>query len=109
MEYTKPFLTFEEQADLLMKDRGMVADRDDLIRHLQDVGYYRLSGYWHIHKKHGSDEFWEGTTFKRVWDMYVFDRQFRLVVLDAVERVEVYMRTQLAYLLAASRPAPLAS
>ena len=29
----------------------MVADRDDLIRHLQDVGYYRLSGYWHIHKK----------------------------------------------------------
>lgn len=100
MEYTKPFLTFEEQADLLMKDRGMVADRDDLIRHLQDVGYYRLSGYWHIHKKHGSDEFWEGTTFKRVWDMYVFDRQFRLVVLDAVERVEVYMRTQLAYLLA---------
>ena len=100
MEYTKPFLTFEEQADLLMKDRGMVADRDDLIHHLQDVGYYRLSGYWHIHKKHGSDEFWEGTTFKRVWDMYVFDRQFRLVVLDAVERVEVYMRTQLAYLLA---------
>lgn len=100
MEYTKPFLTFEEQADLLMKDRGMVADRDDLIRHLQDVGYYRLSGYWHIHKKHGSDEFWEGTRFKRVWDMYVFDRQFRLVVLDAVKRVEVYMRTQLAYLLA---------
>lgn len=100
MEYTKPFFTFEEQADLLMKDRGMVADRDDLICHLQDVGYYRLSGYWHIYKKRGLDEFWEGTTFKRVWDIYVFDRQFRLVVLDAVERVEVYMRTQLAYLLA---------
>lgn len=100
MEYTKPFLTFEQQADLLMNDRGMVADRDDLINHLRDVGYYRLSGYWHIHKKQGSDEFWEGTTFRRVWDMYVFDRQFRLVVFDAVERVEVYMRTQLAYILA---------
>lgn len=99
MEYTKPFLTFDQQADLLEK-RGLVANRDDLIRHLQDVGYYRLSGYWHIHKKRGSDDFWEGVTFKRVWDMYVFDRQFRLVVLDAVERVEVYMRTQLAYLLA---------
>lgn len=100
MEYTKPFLTFEQQADLLIKDRGMIADRDVLVRHLQDVGYYRLSGYWHIHKKRGSDEFWEGTTFERVWATYVFDRQFRLVVLDAVERVEVYMRTQLAYLLA---------
>ena len=32
MEYTKPFLTFEQQADLLMEERGMVADRDDLIR-----------------------------------------------------------------------------
>ena len=31
--------------------------------------------------------------------MYVFDRQFRLVVFDAVEGVEVYMRTQLAYIL----------
>lgn len=32
--------------------------------------------------------------------LYVFDRQFRLVVLDAIERVEVYMRARLAYLLA---------
>lgn len=100
MQYTKPYLAFEEQADLLMEERGMIADRDDLIRHLQDFGYYRLSGYWHIHKKRGSDEFWEGTTFKRVWYMYVFDRHFRLVVLNTVERVEVYMRTQLACLLA---------
>ena len=100
MEYTKPFLSFEQQANLLIEDRGMIADRDDLVEHLKDVGYYRLSGYWHIYKKNGSDKFWEGTTFRRVWDMYVFDRQFRLVVLDAVERVEIYMRNQLAYLLA---------
>lgn len=100
MKYTKPFLTYEQQADLLMVERGMQADRESLIRHLQDVGYYRLSGYWHIFKKDGRDEFWEGTTFDRIWSLYVFDRQFRLVVLDAIERVEVYMRTQLAYLLA---------
>lgn len=101
MEYAKPFLTFEQQADLLIDKRGMLADREDLIRRLRNVGYYRLSGYWHIYKKHdGTDEFWEGTTFERVWEMYLFDRQFRLVVLDAVEHIEIYMRTQLAYLLA---------
>ena len=27
----------------------------------KNVGYYSLSGNWHIHKKRGSDEFWEGT------------------------------------------------
>ena len=31
MEYIKPFLTFEQQANLLMEDRGMIADRDDLL------------------------------------------------------------------------------
>jgi abortive infection bacteriophage resistance protein len=35
-----------------------------------------------------------------VWDLYTFDRQLRFITLDAIERVEVYMRTQLAYRLA---------
>lgn len=107
-EYTKPWLTFDEQADLLMGERGLVADRDVLIAHLQNVGYYRLSGYWYIFKRKpeavedcGKDErFVEGMTFNRIWKLYTFDRQFRLVVLDAIERVEVYFRTQLAYELA---------
>lgn len=36
-EYKKPWLTFEEQADLLIVERGLVADRDDLIAHLANV------------------------------------------------------------------------
>ncbi len=107
MEYAKPWLTLDQQADLLI-GRGMRADRDDLIAHLADVGYYRLSGYWYVFKRQpepgedgGADErFVEGTTFGDVWSLYTFDRQFRLVVLDAIERVEVYFRTQLAYELA---------
>ncbi len=98
MKYEKPFRTFEEQADLLMS-RGMHANRGELIQRLQDVGYYRLSGYWHIFKC-DDDTFRDGTALERVWDLYTFDRQFRLVTLDAVERVEVYLRTQLAYELA---------
>ena len=99
MEYTKPFKTYEEQAEILIDQRGMVADRASLIEHLQDAGYYRLSGYWHIFKQ-PDDTFKEGTAFAKVWDLYTFDRQFRLVVFDAIERVEVYFRTQLAYELA---------
>lgn len=83
----------------LIDQRGMVADRASLIEHLQDAGYYRLSGYWHIFKQ-PDDMFRGGTTFAKVWDLYTFDRQFRLVVFDAIERVEVYFRTQLAYELA---------
>lgn len=98
MEYSKPWLIFERQADLLINERGLIADRDCLIAHLADIGYYRLSGYWYNFKrKPVSDEdgekderFVEGTTFEQVWKLYVFDRQFRLVVLDAIERIEVF-------------------
>ena len=98
MKYEKPFKTYEEQADLLLA-RGMVANRAYLVQHLQDVGYYRLSGYWHVFKR-SDDTFREGTSFEKVWDLYTFDRQFKLITLDAIERVEIYLRTQLAYELA---------
>lgn len=100
MKYEKPFLSFDDQADRLIS-RGMECDRDDLIIHLKDVGYYRLSGYWYDYKNE-DDSFQQGTQFPNVWDIYTFDRQFRLIVFDAIERVEVYFRTQLAHALAES-------
>lgn len=98
MEYAKPYLSFEQQADKLIK-RGMQCNRESLIEHLSDVGYYRLSGYWYIYRN-PDGTFREGTTFDSIWQDYVFDRQFRLVALDAIERVEIYFRTQLAHVLA---------
>lgn len=95
MKFTKPLLTFEQQADLLLQ-RGMVADRALLIERLSSVSYYRLSGYWH-HRKRPDDSFVPGTEFGIIWEQYVFDRQLRLLVMDAVERVEVAVRTQLSY------------
>lgn len=98
MRYEKPFKTYEEQADILTS-RGMIANRSELICRLQDAGYYHLSGYWHIFLT-DSNAFLEGTTLNQAWDLYIFDRQFRLITFDAIERVEVYLRTQLAYELA---------
>lgn len=102
MEYVKPWLSYEEQANLLEK-RGLAFDRADLIMRLSEVGYYRLSGYWYIFKRNqepGDESFIEGTDFSDIWDLYTFDRQLRLAVLNAIERVEIYMRSQLAYRLA---------
>ena len=47
MEYAKPYLSFDQQADQL-KQRGMGGSRETLLFALKTVGYYRLSGYWHI-------------------------------------------------------------
>ena len=35
-----------------------------------------------------------------MWRLYTFDRQLRLICLDAVERVEVWLRARLAHLIA---------
>ena len=94
MKYTKPSLTFTEQADQLLS-RGMVtADRETLITHLGNVSYYRLSAYWYPFRE-PDETLKPGTTFEMVWRRYTFDRQLRLLVMDAIERVEVAVRTRL--------------
>lgn len=99
MEYAKPALTYEQQADLAIS-RGLCAKREQLIARLKEVGYYRLSGYWHIFKDSETGLFREGATLERIWDLYTFDRELKFLMFDAIECVEVHLRTQLAYELA---------
>ncbi len=96
MKYTKPPLAYGDQADLLLS-RGMAGDRDLMIERLAVVNYYRLSGYWYPFRDLPNDAFKAGTTFDDVWMRYAFDRRLRLVVMDAVERVEIACRAWLAY------------
>jgi abortive infection bacteriophage resistance protein len=74
----------------------MTADKQTLISRLQSVNYYRLSAYWHPFKQPDSN-FIPGTSLDTVWSRYTFDRQLRLLVMDAIERVEIAIRTRLAY------------
>ena len=97
MKYHKPSLTFDAQADLIIA-RGLQADRELLITRLRAVNYYRLSAYWYTFRdmEAGTDKLLPGTTLETVWRRYVFDRHLRLLVMDAIERVEVSLRTEVA-------------
>jgi abortive infection bacteriophage resistance protein len=95
MKYTKPPLTFSQQADMLI-GRGLIAEKNEIVSKLKAVNYYRLSGYWLPFKK-SDNTFKPGTTFSMIWRRYTFDRQLRLIVLDAIERFEVSVRTNIAY------------
>ena len=83
LKFTKPPLSYQQQAELLI-GRGMVIpDHDAMMRQLEAVGYYRLCSYWHPFKQADSS-FVPGTSFETVWKRYVFDRQLRLAVMDAI-------------------------
>ncbi len=49
MKYEKGALSLEQQADQLI-ERGLIADRNELMMRLQAVNYYRLSGYLHPYR-----------------------------------------------------------
>ncbi len=72
-----------------------VNDHDLLTSRLSEVNYYRLSAYWHPFRQPCSDHLQPGTCFETVWDRYVFDRQLRVLTMDAIERVEISIRTRL--------------
>ena len=95
--YTKPPTTLNQQLQLL-KDRGLLIDDDELARfHLRTTNYYRLSAYWYPFREIErnsviSDDFEVGTHFRDVIGLYEFDRRLRLQLMDAIERLEVYVR-----------------
>lgn len=98
MKYTKPFLSFEEQVTLL-QSRGMAGTAEEIQRCLHAVNYYRLTAYWHPFKDR-NDQFFPNTHINTVWRRYRFDRELRLLMMDAIERVEISLRCIIAYKLA---------
>ncbi|MGD7733665.1 Abi family protein [Propionibacteriaceae bacterium G57] len=77
--------------------RGLdLPDRARARRYLRHIGYYRLSPYTIPFQQCGSDhQLRPGTSFDDILDLYVFDRALRLLVVDALERIEVAVRAAL--------------
>ncbi len=98
IQFSKPFLTIAGQITQL-KSRGMqFDDEEQAAYYLENLNYYRLSAYWlPFESDHQTHTFREGTTFERVLELYIFDRELRLLMLDAIERVEVSVRSRFAY------------
>ena len=98
--FSKPALSLPDQLRLL-ETRGLqVNDRAAATHYLIHIGYYRLSGYALPFQKGGSGpgrhDFRAGVTFDDVLDRYIFDRKLRLLVMDAIERIEVSVRAAMS-------------
>lgn len=118
--HPKQWKSYDDQLNLLIS-RGMsVADRDKAIRYLEKIGYYRLSGYWYPFRYSGkcivldknfkkpqklkeivqyNDQFITGASFQNAVDLYIFDKKLRLLTMDALERIEVALRADIAHTL----------
>lgn len=93
----------------------IIPDEGRAKRKLAQIGYYRLSGFWYPCRKgkvddHGKyitdplsglpvreDAFQEGTDFNLIIDLYIFDKKLRQLMMDAIERIEIHVRSVIAH------------
>ncbi|WP_298219730.1 Abi family protein [Halothiobacillus sp.] len=110
MKSFKPWLSFADQLQRL-RDRGLVVEnKAAALDYLERIGYYRLSGYRYplrgmdkaasntLEKPVRADTFEPGSRFEDVVRLYVFDKKLRLLALDALERIEMAIRVDVAHL-----------
>ncbi|CAM2949745.1 Abi family protein [Pseudomonas fluorescens] len=92
-----------------------IADPLRAERKLAQVGYYRLSGYWFparefvrdqnqnvvlcraTKKPLRQDTFLPNSSFDDAFSLYLFDKKLRQLMLDAIERIEIHVRTVTAH------------
>ena len=84
------------------ENRGLaVLDKTRAERYLSVISYYRLSAYTlPFQKSYPEHCFKSGVTFEDILDLYIFDRKLRLLLLDAIERIEVALRARMTNVLA---------
>ena len=79
----------------LLQQRGLLLpDVQAAQLSLRYIGYYRLSAYMRpFQSTDGTHQFTTGTTFERIADLYSFDRKLRIIFLDALDRIEVGLKS----------------
>ena len=99
MLYSKPAVSIPDQITKL-KARGLaIGDEAFAIHCLSNISYYRLRAYTYPFQDNTQPNhpFIVPVTFEQIIELYVFDRKLRSMVFDAMEKIEIAMRTQIIH------------
>ena len=98
IKYSKPAISYYDQLAHLKKKGLIVKDDSKALHFLETIGYYRLRGYMvPFFESPSVHTFKKGTTLDDILNLYKFDRELRLLVFSAIEKIEVAVRGQLVY------------
>jgi abortive infection bacteriophage resistance protein len=110
----KEFFEYSRLSQQLVNRGMLINDIAYCERKLAQVGYYRLSGYWHSARTYSVEnrilsfhnQFQPNTLFEDIFSFYLFDKRMRQEFMSAIERIEIFFRTIIAHEL--GRVTPLA-
>lgn len=99
MKYQKPPLTLHQQIETLQNRGLIIGDIPLATRYLSNISYYRLRAYTYPYQNNNDSNhpFIGSVSFDNIIQLYSFDRKIRLLVFDAIEKIEIAFRTQLIY------------
>lgn len=100
MNNNKPFLTFEEQLDLFSK-RGMkIKNREIAIEKLSNINYYKIKEFAKPFEIIKDDNIcYENISFEGIVKRFYTDKNLRMYLFDAIEKVEISIKTKIGYVL----------
>lgn len=99
MQYSKPPLSIADQISKLA-NRGLKIDDISFAENkLKNISYYRLRAYTYPFQDntHPDHPFIHSVTFEEIIKFYEFDRDLRILIFDAIERIEIAFRTLIIY------------
>lgn len=99
MQYKKEPTTVTEQIEKLQSRGLTIVNPTKAAHYLLNISYYRLRAYTFPFQDNESENqlFTKNISFEEIINLYVFDRQLRLLIFNAIEKIEVSFRTQIIY------------
>lgn len=99
-DYPKKIISFDAQIQQLRERNMTIEDEETAKQFLRNISYFRLQGFWwEFQIDKDNHKFKPETKFEDVINLYTFDRKLRLLIFDALERIEISLRTKMIYYL----------
>lgn len=96
IKYNALHLTYEEQLQKFI-DRGMeVKDKEFCLTKLASINYYKLKEFSIPYFKNGR---YQDISLERIIKRFYKDKDIRLALLSAIEKVEISFKNKIAYVL----------
>lgn len=94
-------LDVDQQIDLLKNKSLEIENIDEACYRLSQVRYFRLKKFTYSFKDNDANiinfgNFINNTTFIQAVDLYLFDRELKLIIYDAIEAIGVSLQTKIS-------------
>lgn len=93
----KPFLTYDEQLDMLTEKNLQIKDRKSAMDLLKKHSYFALISGYKKPFKNSDDSYKKNTAFEDIYALYMFDNNLRAIMLKYLLIVEKQMKSLVSY------------